>query len=164
MFKPQRGGGSGGWKGGKDFGRKKSWGQSFDNRGERPEMHRATCAECGESCEVPFRPTGSRPVFCDNCFKRNGGGGESRRPMFDDKPSYSKPFRGNDSSQGSGDQYKEQFKALNAKLDLILKAISPIKISATEQAEEEVIEKEPTTKKKSIKDKTVEKKKKSKKV
>lgn len=42
--------------------------------GERPPMHQATCGECGQSCEVPFRPTGDRPVFCSNCFKKQGGG------------------------------------------------------------------------------------------
>lgn len=34
-------------------------------------MHRATCSECGNSCEVPFIPTGSRPIFCSNCFRRD---------------------------------------------------------------------------------------------
>jgi CxxC-x17-CxxC domain-containing protein len=31
-------------------------------------MHRATCAECGNSCEVPFKPTGEKPVYCSTCF------------------------------------------------------------------------------------------------
>lgn len=31
-------------------------------------MHRATCAECGSSCEVPFKPTGEKPVYCSACF------------------------------------------------------------------------------------------------
>lgn len=43
-------------------------------------MYEATCSECGQECEIPFRPTGSRPVFCNSCFKKeeNGGG----RPSF----------------------------------------------------------------------------------
>lgn len=36
-------------------------------------MHKATCAGCGKICEVPFRPTGSKPVFCRDCFQNNGG-------------------------------------------------------------------------------------------
>lgn len=50
-----------------------------DDRGRgapKPEMHRATCADCGQSCEVPFKPNGSRPVFCRECFKGNQGGGQ----------------------------------------------------------------------------------------
>jgi len=50
-------------------------------RRERPTMHKATCSECGNDCEIPFRPTGERPVFCSSCFEKQGGGGE-RRPSF----------------------------------------------------------------------------------
>ena len=44
------------------------------NRDMRP-MHKAVCADCGKNCEVPFRPSQDRPVYCKNCFaarKRNG--------------------------------------------------------------------------------------------
>jgi len=27
------------------------------------EMHKATCADCGKECDVPFKPDGSRPVY-----------------------------------------------------------------------------------------------------
>ena len=40
----------------------------FD-RGPR-EMHKAKCAECGQECEVPFKPTEGRPVFCRECFAK----------------------------------------------------------------------------------------------
>ena len=33
------------------------------NRGPR-EMHKATCSDCGQECEVPFKPTEGRPVYC----------------------------------------------------------------------------------------------------
>ena len=38
---------------------------------ERPqrEMFDATCAECGGTARVPFRPSGARPVYCSNCFQ-----------------------------------------------------------------------------------------------
>jgi CxxC-x17-CxxC domain-containing protein len=36
-------------------------------RGPR-EMHSATCANCGREALVPFRPTGSKPVYCSDCF------------------------------------------------------------------------------------------------
>ena len=37
--------------------------------GER-EMHPAVCAQCGKDTEVPFRPSGDRPVYCSDCFSK----------------------------------------------------------------------------------------------
>ena len=36
-------------------------------RGER-EMFTATCSECGKECQVPFKPTEGKPVYCSECF------------------------------------------------------------------------------------------------
>ena len=61
-----RGGGgfrSGG--GGRGFG----GGRPSFNRGPR-EMHKAVCSECGKECEVPFKPTEGKPVFCRECFAK----------------------------------------------------------------------------------------------
>lgn len=43
--------------------------RSFD-RGPR-ESHKATCAECGTDCDVPFKPTEGRPVYCRDCFAKH---------------------------------------------------------------------------------------------
>ena len=39
----------------------------------RPQraMFPATCAACGAETEVPFRPSGDRPVYCRDCFRKN---------------------------------------------------------------------------------------------
>jgi len=37
--------------------------------GER-EMSKATCSECGKECEVPFKPTEGRPVYCKDCYAK----------------------------------------------------------------------------------------------
>ena len=37
------------------------------DRGPR-EMFSATCASCGREAQVPFRPNGSKPVYCRECF------------------------------------------------------------------------------------------------
>ena len=38
---------------------------------DRPrEMFSATCDSCGKEARVPFRPTGSKPVYCSDCFRR----------------------------------------------------------------------------------------------
>jgi len=39
------------------------------NSGPR-EMHKATCADCQKECEVPFKPSGDRPVYCRECFSK----------------------------------------------------------------------------------------------
>ena len=66
------------------------------------QMHEATCAKCGEMCQVPFRPTGERPVYCSNCFDKtsNTGAGGKTSPDF-----------------------TEQFKQLGNKLDQILRVL-----------------------------------------
>ena len=37
---------------------------------EQREMHKATCSDCGNECEVPFKPTEGKDVFCSDCFKK----------------------------------------------------------------------------------------------
>ena len=34
------------------------------------EMQPAVCAQCGKDTEVPFRPSGDRPVYCSDCFSK----------------------------------------------------------------------------------------------
>ena len=53
----QSGGFGGGGYGGGGYGRPR-------------EMHKATCAECKQECEVPFKPSGDRPVYCKACFSK----------------------------------------------------------------------------------------------
>ena len=40
-----------------------------DNFGPR-EMHKAVCAECKKECEVPFKPTEGKPVYCKECYAK----------------------------------------------------------------------------------------------
>jgi len=30
----------------------------------------AICADCKQECTIPFKPSGDRPVYCQNCFSR----------------------------------------------------------------------------------------------
>ena len=46
----------GGFRGKRDFGPR--------------EMHKATCSECGQECEVPFKPTEGKPVYCRECYRK----------------------------------------------------------------------------------------------
>lgn len=61
-----RGGGRGGRGGYGGGGR--GGGGGYD----RPrEMSKATCSDCGQECEVPFKPTEGRPVYCRDCFPKH---------------------------------------------------------------------------------------------
>ncbi|MFP4567462.1 MAG: CxxC-x17-CxxC domain-containing protein [Candidatus Woesearchaeota archaeon] len=40
------------------------------NRGPR-QSFKATCAKCNAECDVPFKPTEGRPVYCRDCFQKN---------------------------------------------------------------------------------------------
>ncbi len=35
------------------------------------EMHKATCADCHKETEVPFKPSGDRPVYCRECYQNH---------------------------------------------------------------------------------------------
>jgi CxxC-x17-CxxC domain-containing protein len=43
--------------------------ESRGGSGER-EMFDVICAECGTPTKVPFRPSGDRPVYCSDCFRK----------------------------------------------------------------------------------------------
>src|SRR3970282_2224353 len=70
------GGSSGGGSryGGSSGGGSRYGGSSRFNRGSdgnrRIEMHNAICGDCGNECEIPFKPKDSRPVYCRECFQK----------------------------------------------------------------------------------------------
>jgi len=130
-FKQNKGSRPGGSRGGgfgrRDEGRssfsKKNWGGSGGRDRIPVTMYPAVCDQCGKSCEVPFRPTQGKPVYCDVCFKSRGeaennrGGGR-----------FSTPVRTNiDSnvSKGNKDELK-QLEILNEKMDQLIKAVESI--------------------------------------
>lgn len=107
-----------------------------NDRGEDRQMFSTRCASCGQDCEVPFKPNGSKPVYCNNCFRTMGGNSENRSDDRGSRRSYGED-RG--SSQGMS---QEQFATLNAKLDKILQLLSkdapqkPAKASKPKHVEE----------------------------
>ena len=149
--------------GGHSFGDKRfgGGGHSFGGGrdGGRPTMHKGTCSECGQECELPFKPTGDRPVFCSTCFgKQNSDsrpakfGSDSRRerPRFEDKQMFDAicskcgakcqvPFRPSPGKQvfcdncfdkggvstKSAPDYSGQFKMVNEKLDKLIRLLTP---------------------------------------
>jgi CxxC-x17-CxxC domain-containing protein len=51
---------------------KKYQGNRSDNR-----MYDAVCDACGKDCKVPFKPTSGKPIYCSECFEKQGGGNKS---------------------------------------------------------------------------------------
>lgn len=87
-----------------------------------PQMHDAICSKCGKACQVPFRPTGTKPVLCSDCFSAEGGGSRGR---------------GAQSGVSS-----EQLDKMNAKLDKIIKILQELELDAEEDELEKDIEEE----------------------
>jgi len=124
--------GGGGFRGGNGGGGRPSF-----RGGDRGEvtMHKAVCDECKKSCEVPFRPSGDKPVYCSDCFssKRDDGdrGGDrgprrdfgDRGPKrdFNDRPA-PQPFAKPAPMPGN-DDIKKQLSDISMKLDRLASAI-----------------------------------------
>ncbi|MBU1726837.1 MAG: hypothetical protein KJ880_04325 [Candidatus Omnitrophica bacterium] len=53
----------------------RSGGARHNDRPRERNFTKAVCSECGRECELPFKPTGDRPVYCKDCFSaRNDSG------------------------------------------------------------------------------------------
>ena len=67
-------GGGGGYSSGGGGGYSSGGGGGYGGGGggyDRPprQLYDAVCADCGKTAQVPFQPTGSRPVYCNDCFR-----------------------------------------------------------------------------------------------
>lgn len=121
--------------GGRDFNR--------DRGVRRPQMHKAICSSCGKECDLPFKPTGDRPVYCRECFARNGGGerkesfnrdNRDTRDARENRDFPRPPFKSfNNDGTGPRPQphaaphthHDEQFAAINTKLDRLITLLTP---------------------------------------
>jgi CxxC-x17-CxxC domain-containing protein len=53
------------------------YGSSYGGgRGSR-EMFSAICSNCGQEAQVPFQPSGDKPVYCSTCFEKQRAGNRS---------------------------------------------------------------------------------------
>jgi len=55
-------------------------GGSYSSGGGRAarEMFTATCSSCGQPAQVPFQPSGEKPVYCSTCFEQRRSAGGDR--------------------------------------------------------------------------------------
>ncbi len=96
------------------------------------EMHTAICDKCGKECQVPFRPNGKKPVYCNDCFGKTGG--ESRGSSFGAPQGRATPpqreFRSEPRSESRTDTHsidthtidmlKKQLEGINTKLNTLI--------------------------------------------
>lgn len=71
-------------------------------------LHKAVCADCHTECEVPFKPSQDRPVYCKKCFaiRKNGPSTNVRQDI---RPAPAAPVQarhGNSERFGSADSGK----------------------------------------------------------
>lgn len=63
------------------------------SRGGDTVMHTGPCATCGKEASLPFKPSGSKPIYCDECYKAQLEG--KPKPQFKEfalrKPKVSEP-------------------------------------------------------------------------
>ena len=124
-FKSNNRGGFGGRSGGRSFGGssrgRSGFGGGRDSGRRNVEMHDAVCGKCGRQCQVPFRPTGDKPVFCSDCFRQNEGSGN---------------FGSRNRAPQSGES-SEQLKQMNAKLDKIILILQDLELDTDDDIDDD---------------------------
>ena len=133
---------------------------NFNNRrpfsggqNEYKQMHKAICSNCNKPCEVPFKPNGSKPVLCRDCFRNNNSpyepGGRTENRSFERRPFDNRNEQSRPSHAPEHQPHREQFDSLHNKLDRIIallaaqdikvEPVTPV-VKAAEKRTEDVIE------------------------
>ncbi|MCB0732731.1 MAG: hypothetical protein KDC88_17035 [Ignavibacteriae bacterium] len=106
--------------------RKKDFGKRQGRDSERPMMHKATCDHCGRDCEVPFKPTSGKPIYCSSCFDKHQNKDQKKYGSERDDRRFNSGEnrrRGNDNEKGTN-QLGKEIAQLNKKLDRILEILN----------------------------------------
>ncbi|MCL2786228.1 MAG: hypothetical protein FWD81_03275 [Methanomassiliicoccaceae archaeon] len=57
--------------------------RNYRDRDQPPrEMHKAVCSDCSNECEVPFKPTQGKPVYCRDCFRKHAPPRDNNRRRY----------------------------------------------------------------------------------
>jgi len=120
------------FSGKRNFGGDRRGGGGFGGSHDREsrEMFRATCSNCGNQCEVPFRPTGEKPVLCSTCFNVNRQ--HDHRDQRGDRHSFGgnrqdrfESGRARERGGAMSEDLARKLDQLNKKLDRILIQLKP---------------------------------------
>jgi CxxC-x17-CxxC domain-containing protein len=129
-------GGFGGNRGGRDerpqrgddkpvfFGKSRGGDRSTDRE---QRMFKAVCSDCKKTCEVPFKPSSDKPVFCRDCFsakrdretkeyKAGLANGEVKK-FGQDKPVHSGSVHSAFVPVEAGESTKKQLAEMNTRID-----------------------------------------------
>ncbi|MEK6935619.1 MAG: CxxC-x17-CxxC domain-containing protein [Nanoarchaeota archaeon] len=100
-------------------------GRGFEDRGARRplEMNDVTCDKCGKECQVPFRPTGGKPVYCSDCFRASGNA-----PDSGSRNNFLRNDRQSPSGQLQSGISAQQFNQLNEKVDKMLAILESLEV------------------------------------
>lgn len=133
-----------------DF-KKKSWdkprGGDRNSFGGDKQMHPATCSGCGKPCQVPFRPSAGKEVFCNDCFsKMKGEETFVRNDRFDRNDRNDRPAFKSAPAGGNMDAVVRQLQVVTAKLDQLITIMNSANKPAPKAAE--VVSGEPVKAKK----------------
>ena len=102
------------------FNRRDSGRSSFEKR----TMHKVICDKCGQSCEVPFKPTEGKPVYCKDCFRKEESPRQESRSSYGSSRKEFRPKHGSSESRQESDKLAAEFQQINAKLDKILEILN----------------------------------------
>jgi len=144
--------------GGSRFGGNRGGGSRFGGGDRRSNdrgqvtMHPAICNKCGKECEVPFRPTGDKPIYCNDCFSANRDrGGSTGSPHGGDRGGDRFPRK--DFGGYGSDEIKKQLEFLGLKIDRLTKAVENLSLAKSDPTKEksaQVKEALKTVKKKAV--------------
>lgn len=94
-------------------------------------MFSAVCDDCGRNCEVPFRPTGARPVLCSSCFEAKNGPRPQRSARPDDNTRVRRferdgsPIETREEKDNRNiSMLRDEIMKLNEKMDKLVEALS----------------------------------------
>lgn len=93
----------------------------WDKGGDRGPvtMHDVICSDCQKNCQVPFRPSNDKPVYCKDCFAKHGGPDRANSGPMPRRDS----FAGNRPTDNfAQNDIKTQLSMINIKLDKLLKS------------------------------------------
>ena len=103
-------------------------------------VFKTICDTCHKACEVPFKPNGKKPVFCDECFKHMREpsvveGAYVRRKdktIFDTPENFVQPANPLTSNYAPSQEVriaelKRELSSANAKLDKLIDMFNKLK-------------------------------------
>lgn len=139
--------------------KRKKFSKRVDRDSERPSMHKTTCDDCGKNCEVPFKPTSGKPIYCSSCFEKHQDDGVNKYSKERSDRSYKRVDTRKRSfeydKEKDMDRLKKEIGLLNKKLDKILEILTTD--LSIETYQEEIEEEEPKIEKKTRKKAAVRK-------